>query len=430
MGSALFERTLFAGARRPFEAIGASEERSDVTAKVVKIRGPGGEVMIIFNKSFAKEKRQIWIKAQQQQTSSAMTGVEKMIETQQTTEHQESHLMQEAISKLTKMNYTDQWIELDKKWRTRGEEFLQYTTKKHQAAQQRILPFLAIPDEDRFQVFSKVAEELGWKATTKNLYWAALHSAGEILGISRSHSTRIAQRVFSAAAKRTNKWDPKAEDGKMEFVTPVVVRYLLSNLQETNDLLPEEKIHLMAIILCYFLGDRLGDLLKLRVSEIRVQKFPLISSPVYKIGYVEGKKIDQVGRYPKFIPQQSIPGRIMEHLLQRANSAPYLFLRANNIVENKNQLAQLISAEEKRYHETLAKLRSQMDLRALRRGGLSCMMYVGVPQDVVLTFSAHTNTRTLAEYLDHGSFNGDLADKQCRAILAVEDKLKTEWEMF
>lgn len=151
-----------------------------------------------------------------------------------------------------------------------------------------------------------------------------------------------------------------------------------------------------AAYLALMLGQRVGDVLALRPSET------YLCAGRVSITFVEGKTVARTGAFTLTVSSGTDAALILTQAAELAMSDPKnrLFLPVG-----RTEAEQMI-------HRTFPAL----DLRALRRTGLSRLALSGCKVETLLQISRHTSIRMLEVYLRRGLLHGMLANEMASAF--------------
>ena len=298
---------------------------------------------------------------------------------------------------------------------TRRFDTLAQTRTAH--AQRRIwlAPLLAFAEAKRWTLFSEYAEQASLASSTRATYWAVLHSAAADLKKPMTPAIKAIQKRLDEAAAERLPWT-LAEN---QFVS----------LEGMTKLLPlaAENPLVLAVVLSWTIGHRIGDVLKLRTENVAVDvPFPNLRGKVSRLTFVEGKTIHKIGKYSVFL-SDSVPfnDAWKSHVARHA-SRPYLFLESEALL-NKDDLAKATEAAERKLLAEVERHIGRIDLRAIRRGGLSQMSSAGSSDEEVITFSKHASPGMLQAYLRAGQFNGAVASTQAAITANQFQQLERPW---
>jgi hypothetical protein len=117
---------------------------------------------------------------------------------------------------------------------------------------------------------------------------------------------------------------------------------------------------------------------------------------------VTGKMIPIIGPYSIFMSQETPFDDVFTHFVSN-RMEPYLFLPLKDLTMDENVLEKATTIAETRLHKTLAQWDLDIDMRAVRRGGLSLMASNGFTNEQVQTISRHHSVAQLSGYLNHGA---------------------------
>jgi integrase len=131
--------------------------------------------------------------------------------------------------------------------------------------------------------------------------------------------------------------------------------------------------------------------------------------------------VPRKGPFTLHVPRNGWPGRILAAICETRSKMPpatYVFLPNPTL---SSEVMTLVLEAERRIHAEYEKyFAHRIDLRALRRTGLSRLAQCEkVPLEVVLTISRHSNIKTLEVYLQKGVFHGAQASQQQEAFMTA-----------
>ena len=195
-------------------------------------------------------------------------------------------------------------------------------------------------------------------------------------------------------------WRLKANQAQPHNQTIATIERINAALAavELNDLRT-----MAAIILQWYLGARVGDVLNLKWKDLELTQLR-DGILQLKATISEGKVISKRGPYtvPTLIPQQHARlllqyFRTASHLGQTPHPSARLFPsqegKPGAISHNHQQ---------KLIRQALKKAHPQLCTRAIRRGSLQAMADAGVDHETLMVFSGHTDVKTLLRYLNWG----------------------------
>lgn len=302
--------------------------------------------------------------------------------------------------------------ELKNQWANRSTAHKR-TSLQHQNTQERLVPLLTLPEDLRWKTFQLVAEARKWTPKVKDSYWAAMGSAAAILSIPRTKISQDAQRITKSEAQKQKSWE---EEDPRQLVT---TEYINTIEQKANaERLPRTMQLVTAMSLAFMLGQRLGDTLKWRTSEIKFRHF-FEAAPSVAVTIVEGKTVETTGQYTIHCPVASRAGQMIRTALAFANGK-YLFIDSPKYLE-KDLISHEVLKAETYIHKQLKQWGNDIDLRALRRGGLVRMATCGFSNQIIRLFSRHASDAQLDVYLGRGTFAGGMAKIQSEVIARTEE---------
>lgn len=217
----------------------------------------------------------------------------------------------------------------------------------------------------------------------------------------------LMQRMLNAEARAQGGWSPENE-------------YAFVSQKRIFDIWADQRIPTwtrIALWVSFTLGQRVGDTLRWRVSKVRLQRFPYLLGEVISITVVEGKTVEKTGAYTLHIPSETHTGQLI-HLLHKEaqqTQSRYLFFHSEVILQKVESQAVLVGLE-KKMHADLTAANNDIDLRAVRRGGLTQMALNGYPLTSIMLFSQHRSVDILKRYLADDLFNGSNAQQMSEVI--------------
>lgn len=237
-----------------------------------------------------------------------------------------------------------------------------------------------------YQNFARLHTELDWGPRTARTYWSHLMKLKAYMGQDASPVDKDYTRTLQTAAAQAPIWD--LEDAA-EFLSQRKVEVLMTI---TRFLPPRHIFHAGALTFCT--GQRLSDVLLLEADQVW-----LVTGPQgirTSIRFTKGKTVGVRGPYTISIP----PSTELESMTKAA---------AQKALQSRADTLFATNAE-------LLTRALDIDVRALRRTGLSRIAMSGTPLDVLLTLSRHASTRMLEVYLASGLFDQNTATAQIQAI--------------
>lgn len=263
-------------------------------------------------------------------------------------------------------------------------------TASYQNTLLRLTPFAALLNT-RASVFLEVAEELDWSPRTRLTYWGAILTLLQLCGISPTGEDTSLTRILQKEAATAPTWDLEDPQQFLDQRSITLVEKAVRGFPPCHPF--------KAAVLALMLGQRVGDVLRLRSENVRV-----LGSTMLVITFVETKTSTHCGQFTLAVPLHSISAVIL--LEARAMTRSFLFLEIPSH-GTTHALAQLITAAEATIHSTLRHVTGgPIDLRALRRTGLSRLAAAGAPLETVLAVSRHRSLAMLERYLASGLFHG------------------------
>lgn len=321
-----------------------------------------------------------------------------------------THLNNESSTKNQAKKFTE---DLRRLQRTQlGPASVSVHTTGHFQAQQRLLPVLALPLNLRWTFFEMATSHFQWSPSTAAAYWATAHSFLSMISNKTNlpAEVRSAQQILNQRKLTAPTWSSMRSE-KILSATPETMRLIMN--ENHNGLFD-------VLVVAFSLGQRVGDILKLRTKEAKYIQFPYLAYPTIALTFIEGKVVEEIGPFSVFVPVTTplCPAAMcITERMENQRDLPYLFLTLTQIV-NKHTLAQATTRAETAIHNHLKSINLDMDLRALRRGGLSNMCSNGFDDEHVRKFfSKHTTTKNMTVYLDKGTLNAHQAHLMSEIVL-------------
>lgn len=265
-----------------------------------------------------------------------------------------------------------------------------------------LVPLLALPLAEFKEAFADLTGTR-WKAPETRA--ARL---GTLIGLAKALPAYVppAITLLMQRMKREEKatqvpaWSPGDDQ---QVATPGFMNTLLSNAK------------FAPLVIAFVTGQRLSDVMLWRRSSARAVR--LASTESVAILVVEGKTVSQTGPYVVHLPRNGLAVRC---LAQATGKGPYFFLPVGKILPKMDARKEVV-----RQQRLLKKTASLvMDLRALRRGGLSLMGATGAPNSHLLALSHHKSEEMLRRYLAAGLLDRKLANTQMQLIRHNENAVQ------
>jgi hypothetical protein len=268
-----------------------------------------------------------------------------------------------------------------------------------------------VPEETRTALFDELAEIMPWGPRTRATFWAATHVIARNLSLPISPLVAAVQKRLDKEKQRAPRWIP----------SPTSFADRNWGLQVCA-LDPEDQVELLSLLVAFSTGQRIGDILKIETARTNVNvSFPRLA-PVHRMTLVTGKMIPIIGMSQE-TPFDDVFIRFVSNRME-----PYLFLPLQELTMDENVLEKATTIAEARLHKILAQWDLDIDMRAVRRGGLSPMASSGFTNEQVQTISRHHSVAQLSGYLNHGAYEGGTAtlhNAMTRSVWTLEDR---PWE--
>jgi len=267
-----------------------------------------------------------------------------------------------------------------------------WATKTHIRRIERFLPLAAATD--RVKMFATLAEESDWGPKTMCTYWGCIRSGMENCQVTPTPEDVKYGTILHRASTAAESWD--FEDTEV-FLDQAQVDYFTNRAETALSL-----GRLDVLLVCYVAltwGQRVGDVLKVQSTNVFLVEHTRIS-----VTFVEGKTIPRTGAYTLHATASSLLGKILQWLV-RIHPQGRLF-----------GLPPTQEAERRWERQVHTALPFKMDLRALRRTGLSRLALIGLSNVELLEISRHSSVQMLQLYLGRGLFDFEQARRQTWAV--------------
>lgn len=262
------------------------------------------------------------------------------------------------------------------RWENRGACF-RTQSKNYQDLQRRFLPLLAIPADEREIEFECIRDKAGWTASTTCLYWTALMAGAKIVGVEVTYQMKATAKMYSFMAKEENPARP---------TVPATV----DHIRETCEHLVTMGYPKLAtaVLLCFTLGQRIGDTLKLQRQKVGSVYDQHSRTEFTTVQYVEGKTVRRRDPFTLHLPATSKIAVDLRALVSLSD-------QKTCFGEDRVFNASLIRT-------AIKKSCADLCLLSIRRGGLITMAQSGVSLQTLLHHSRHASEEMLMRYLGWG----------------------------
>jgi hypothetical protein len=277
-------------------------------------------------------------------------------------------------------------------------------SSQYQASLARLWPIATLGGQRRTQVFTDMATELDWSARTRSTYWVTILSAMKIMGIAQNahdHNMSRRAKAEAAAAPPWDLWD------QQQFITPQMIKVFTETV---NNLHPRDPM--IAGFVALMLGQRVSDILKLQTANVLI----LVQTRTLAVRFAETKTSATTGQFTLALGVDSQTARLLirARVVSMRTSKPFLFMDSNTQLD--------INKGEAEIHQSLFRIWGiKIDLRALRRTGLSRIASAGAKLETVLAISRHRSVAMLERYLANGIFHGQL-------MIEMQNAFSSAWE--
>lgn len=259
-------------------------------------------------------------------------------------------------------------------WEARGFAHRASTTTKHQSTQERFIPLLDLPIEERHQEFMKQTADVS--ATSRGAYWGALLGAMKAIGMQPQSQDKAFTKIVRKESQKS------IVVSNIQPAWPFHVEGACDLLKTRGDL---EAI--LFLKTTYFLAQRPSDTAKILTKNV------CMVDGYVSIHFVEGKVIPQIGPYAL-------------HLKAELPWVKQLFVFANSKPQGKQLWSQDV---EKRVLSVLKAVDKTLEIRSLRRGALSSYARMGMQEEGLMHLSKHKTREMLHRYLNFGMYNIPMA---------------------
>jgi integrase len=243
----------------------------------------------------------------------------------------------------------------------------------------RFLGLVEVKPQDRHRFFLRHHAAGTWSAATCNAYWGAVVSALQTLGIPLTPVDKETGKTLDRLAGQEIGRPPMA----MEYTTQLV---FLQKLQTHLTSPPSLWFHLLAVVLAFAFGQRIADILQIHENDVVPHDGGMC------ITIRRGKVVPLIGPYVLQV-RQGIVSLALWTVAHRRHNSPIF------PAETSQAVRRLL----KQQHPAL-------ELRSIRRGGLSHLAKT-VPLDALRRhFSKHASEAMLLRYLGHGAAAREIQD--------------------
>lgn len=232
-----------------------------------------------------------------------------------------------------------------------------------------------------------------WKWTTTATYWAAVLTAMKLYDIQMTQNDRIMQRYYEKKARCEIHNHPKP----MAKETWWAIWRARRSFQDEI-----EVAALVSILVAWHLGQRIGDVQKVGAEDVVVVRMHDLSTICITIRH--GKTTGAIGPFTLHLSLVHKVGKLFSKYWRYKKMAGAALFASTQ--EEQRLLAYTT-------RNILKSFDPQLELRSIRRGGLTDMALRGTPlQEIREFFSKHTTEKVLLGYLDWGTVSLAQAQKQ------------------
>jgi hypothetical protein len=276
------------------------------------------------------------------------------------------------------------YADIKMRWSNRPAPFRALTSLAWQNTQEKLLWLLAIPEGDMYEEFQNLIDENNWCYGTASQYWSAALKAAEATGVQVTAAMRIQQKVYAFMAKE--------EKGRRETI-PLLKDQLTTVLGHVP---MTDAILRVAIEVAFVLGQRMGDMLRVRTADIStVVDPPRNGSPMAEyicITFRYGKTIRRRQPFTLHLPATSPLAKTVLALHASRMTEEYLFVASDHAREPALRIIR----------GALKLTQDSLTILSIRRGGLQAMALDGMSLTTLMHHSRHSSTELLERYLGWG----------------------------
>lgn len=267
-----------------------------------------------------------------------------------------------------------------KRWASRHIIYLQRSVG-YTKTQERMLFLADLQAAERFSTFEAACLTRGLAPSTAATYWVAWLSAQQALELP---STAADKAILRRLEARASQYPPA-------FPLPMSLHSMTALRSMYATMLPRT---LAAIGLAFVCGQRISDVIQLAARDFQVVDNGDLALLVATVR--RGKVMSMIHPYPIAVPRNSWIAVTLIAEITAATDAQRLFVftATNDPRERAAELSRIASM--------LTSVDEQLELRSVRRGGLTRMASMGFPLDKILLFSQHRDPQMLRRYLNWG----------------------------
>lgn len=263
------------------------------------------------------------------------------------------------------------------------------------------------------EAFMEVTTARNWSRSTQAARIATMLTLPLRLSASIIAHQQIAAlkaMLRATQAIQTPAWDPQDES---EYMTISDVREIL----QLYDAHPQHRRRLAAVLLAFFLSQRVGDVLAWRKDLVRVIRRAEAKLNTVSVVVVEGKTVSRTGPYALQCWEKSLAGQLLLEL-RHCSQSPYLFLEAESLLDSHAEVRTQIVHEEKLIKQIWGK-----KLLAPRRGSAVALGSLGVPEGDIRLMTRHPGEDMLRRYLGAGMMSNSEGLSQATTSACLESMI-------
>jgi hypothetical protein len=238
---------------------------------------------------------------------------------------------------------------------------------------------LVLPEKEALEHFDRIRETGGWCGTTTAQYWATICAAAKTLSLPLPPSFAQRRKIYEHLAKEENDKRP-------------TVPMTNSDMVAIGCALRQD--HRLELQVSFFLGQRIGDVLQVRVEGLRQIDDTPSKTGLLSIAFRKGKTVRRRDPFSLHIPSDQPLAQELLQVAATKSAKDYLFVAD----ESRETAMSAIRSAIKKHDPTLS-------LLLIRRGGLQALADEGASLSTLLHHSRHTTEMMLNRYLNWGERN-------------------------
>jgi integrase len=265
---------------------------------------------------------------------------------------------------------------IDELWQNRHPAYRTHT-QNYMAAQRRVLFLADVRPENRFEAFEKECLERLIAPTTADSYWGSWLGTQKLLGLKPADADAQTTKILRA----------RATAFPVNFPTPATQEQMQTLKDTYQATLPS----LTAIAAFAFInGQRISDMVQIAVGDLHATT-DFLATTIRR-----GKTIATSQPYTLWTRRGTYPTETLMQMAEEAKQQHRLFLLTTlNTEAERTQCLHVI-------RDMINSVADELELRSIRRGGLTHMAEAGTPIPTILLFSKHADEKMLMRYLGWG----------------------------